>query len=184
MSHLTTSQIFQTIDGTIANGTRTELLAHLEVCSQCRQQLEFQRRLERLVGSAPLAKPSQKFTEGVIAKVAPRAGKSYASKLIDNLSSIIAMAFVLTVVWYAANISVAASPPAQPSVFSEVTKAYVDYYSRPREYVAEDLVQLMGKSAKEQSAKSEDIIVLTLVSVLILVGIDRIVVPRVIKNRM
>lgn len=183
MSHLTTSQILQVIDGTIANGMRTELLAHLEACPRCRHELDFQRKLERVAKSVPLAKPSRELTQNVLAKVAPRSGKSWASKLIDNLSSVLAMAFVLTIVYYAANIPVTASAPSQPSVFSEAIKAYVDYYSRAREFVSKNQVRLTGEPAKERSSKPEDVVLLTVVSILILVGIDRFVVRRMIKIR-
>ena len=183
MSHLTTSQILQIIDGTIANGVRTQLLAHLEACPRCRREVDFQRKLERVVRSAPLAQPSHKFTQDVIAQVVPRSRKSWSSKLIDNLSSVLAMGFVLTIVWYAANVPVTASSTTQPSVFSEVIKTYVEYYSRVREFVAKNQPGITAQPAKERSTNSGDVILLTVVSVLILVGIDRFVVRRVIKIR-
>jgi hypothetical protein len=183
MSHLTTSQIFQIIDGTIANGTKTELLAHLEACPRCRREVDFQRKLERAAKSVPLTRPSQKLTLNVMAKVAPTAGRSWISKLIDNLSSVLAMAFVLTVVWYSANIPVTPSTSSQPSMFGEVMRTYVDYYSRAREFVTQNEVQLMGEPAKERASKPEDVVLLTVLSILILVGIDRLVVRRVVKIR-
>lgn len=183
MSHLTTSQIFQVIDGTIANGARTELLAHLEACPRCRHEVDFQRKLERVAKSAPLTQPSQVFTANVISQVAPRSKKSWTSKLIDNLSSVLAMGFVLTIVWYAANIPVTASSTTRPSVFSEVIKTYVDYYSRAREFVAKNQIRLTAEPPKERSSNTDDVVLLTVASVLILVGIDRFVVRRVIKIR-
>ncbi len=181
MNHLTTSQIYQIIDGTIANGVRTELLAHLDVCPRCRREVDFQRTLERAARSAPLARPSQKLTQNVIAKVAPRLKRSWISKLIDNLSSVLAMVFVLTVVWYAANVPVTPSSGPQPSVFSEVIKTYVEYYSQARDFVAKNQVRLMGDRTKERPSNPEVIGILTIVSIVILVGVDRIVVRRVIK---
>ncbi|MCX6134022.1 MAG: zf-HC2 domain-containing protein [Ignavibacteriales bacterium] len=39
MNHLTTSEIFQIVDETLANGARTRIVAHLEVCPRCRQEV-------------------------------------------------------------------------------------------------------------------------------------------------
>jgi hypothetical protein len=181
MSHLTTNQILQVVDGTIANGVRTELLSHLEACPRCRREVDFQRKLERVARSAPLVRPSQNFTRDVIALVVPRSKKSWSTKLIDNLSSVLAMGFVLTIVWYAANIPVTPSATTQPSVFSEVIKTYVDYYSSAREFVTKNQPRISAQPAKEHSSNPEEVVLLTVVSVLILVGIDRFVVRRVIK---
>ena len=184
MSHLTTSEILQITDGTIANGQRPKLVSHLEACPRCRQEVEFQRNLERAVRHAPLARPSREFTSRVISMVAPRAKKSWSSKIVDNLGNILAMGLVLTVVWYVVNTSGATSGSRQPSMFGQVTKSYADYYSQVRDFVAKERVRLMGQPAKERASKSDNVLMLTVLSLVILIAVDRFVVRRVLKTRL
>ena len=184
MSHLTISEILQITDGTIANGQRTKLVSHLEACSRCRQEVEFQRNLERAARHAPLARPSRDFTSRVISRVDPRAKKSWVAKIVDNLGNILAMGLVLTVVWYVVNTPVASSGTRQPSVFGQAAKTYVEYYSQVRDFVAKERVRLVGQPAKERASKPDNVLMLTVLSLVILVAVDRFVVRRVLKTRL
>ena len=184
MSHLTISEILQITDGTIANGQRTKLVSHLEACSRCRQEVEFQRNLERAARHAPLARPSRDFTSRVISRVDPSAKKSWVSKIVDILGNILAMGLVLTVVWYVVNTSGESGGTRQPSVFGQAAKTYVDYYSQVREFVAKERVRVMGQPAKERASKPDNVLMLTVLSLVILVAVDRFVVRRVLKTRL
>ena len=99
MNHLSTTEILQIVDGTIANGARTKLMLHLDSCPKCRAEVEFHRNLVRAAKSAPLERTSRGFTAGVLEIISPSARKSLSSMFVDNLGRILAMGLVLTVVW-------------------------------------------------------------------------------------
>ena len=183
MSHLTTREVLEIVDGTIANGERTKLLLHLEQCSRCRSEVDFQKSLERTAKDLPLTKPQRPFTGQVLGRVLPRTGKSWVSRIVNNLGSILAMGLVLSIVWYAINNSPASDSGRQPSVLSEAFKVYADYYSKAQTYLAKESSQLTSQPANSRAPKTDNVIILTAVSLLILIAIDRFVVQRVMKTR-
>jgi hypothetical protein len=183
MNHLTTKEILEIVDGTIANGERTKFQIHLEGCQRCRQEVQFQRSIGRAAREIPCEKPSNGFTTLVIRKIAPETKRTWVSKLIDNLGNIMAMAMVLGAVWYAITLVPQAKAPTEPSVFSKAIGVYVDSYARAREAVSKGFVNTVGEPKKEQTSKTTDVTLLTLISLLILVAIDRFVVRRLIRIR-
>jgi hypothetical protein len=181
MSHLTTSEVFQVVDETLSNGIRTKIVAHLETCSQCRQEVEFQRKLLRAAKSAPLVRPSTDLRARVLNAVTPQSKKNLLSKIVNNLGSILAMGIVLTVVWYAGSNTSPSEGSKQPSILSDAVKTYVDYYARARDFVAKKQVQLAGEAVKNPPPGSNNVVYLTIVSIIILVAVDRFVVRRFMK---
>jgi hypothetical protein len=181
MSHLTTTEILQIVDGTIAIGEKTRLIGHMDSCPICRRELQFHRMLGQAAREAPLAKPSRGFTASVVKRVAPAAKRSWMSSVVNNLGNFIAMALVLSVVWFAVNSTALRKQPVEPSGISKVFALYVEYYAKAREAASKQVVKVVGEPKKEQNSKSPDVAMLTLISLLILVGIDRFVVRRVIK---
>ena len=184
MNHLTTREIFQIVDGTIANGERTKLVAHLEACQRCRQEVMFHKSLGQAAKEVPLAKPSKEFTAHIVGIITPETKKSWMSKTIDNLGNIIAMGLVLSAVWYAVNMAPASKSPSEPSGISKALAVYMEYYAKAREAASKEIVRFAGEPKKEQASKTADVATLTLISLLILVAIDRFVVRRVIKIRL
>ncbi len=184
MSHLTTNEIFQVVDETLANGVRTKIVAHLETCSRCRQEVEFQRKLLRAAMSSPLVRPSADFRTRVLNAVTPRSKNSLLSKIVNNLGSILAMGIVLTVVWFAGSNTSASGGNRQPSILSEAVKTYVDYYARARDFVAKKQVQLVGEAPKNPRQGRDNVIYLTIVSIVILVAADRFVFRKLTRIRL
>jgi hypothetical protein len=183
MSHLTTGEIFEVVDETLANGARTKIVAHLETCSRCRREVELQRRLLRAAKSAPLARPSADLRARVLTAVTPQSKNTVLSKIVNNLGSILAMGIVLTVVWYAGSNMNAGGGNKQPSILSEAVKTYVDYYALAKDFVVKKQVQLVGEGAKNPAPKNESAVYLTIVSIVILVAVDRFVVRKLLKIR-
>jgi hypothetical protein len=184
MNHLITKEIFQIVDGTIANGEKTKLIVHLEACQRCRQEVQFHRSLGQAAKEVPLAKPSKGFTALIVGKIAPEAKRSWMSKIVDNLGNIMAMGLVLSVVWYAVNTAPASKSPTEPSALSKAFGVYVEYYAKARDAASKEFVKVVGEPKKEQTSKTADVATLTLISLLILVAIDRFVVRRVIRIRL
>jgi hypothetical protein len=183
MNHLTTREIFQIVDGTIENGERTRLVVHLEQCQRCLREVELQRRLGQAVKQMPLVKPSEGFTAGVVNIVAPKAKKTWGAIIINNLASIIAMISVLSVVWYAVTMTPSAHNTAQPSAISKALGAYAEYYGKSRDAISKGVTSLIGEPRKDQPSKKIDVATLTVISLIILVALDRFVMRRVIRIR-
>ena len=127
MNHLTTREILQIVDGTIANGEKTKLIVHLDVCDRCRQEVQFHRSIGQAVREFPLVRPSNEFTACILGKIAPAAKKSWISRVVDNLGNIIAMGLVLSVVWYAVSMVPSSTSPTEPSGISKALAVYVEY---------------------------------------------------------
>ena len=184
MNHLTTKEIFEIVDGTIANGERTKLMVHLETCQRCRHEVQFHRSLGQAAKDAPLARPSNGFTARIVSRIAPEAKKSLISKIVDNLGNILAMGLVLSVVWFAVMSTPISKSPTEPSGISKALAVYVEYYAKARDVASKQFVRVMGKPDKSQTSTTPDVATLTLISLLILVVIDRFVVRRVIRIRL
>jgi len=184
MNHLTTSEVFQLVDERLANGDRAKIVAHLEACPRCRQEVEFQRRLSRAVRSAPLVRPSVGLRDRVLNAVVPQRKKSLLSGIVNNLGSILGMAMVLTVVWYAATTTDSSVGSAKPSVLSEAVKTYVAFYASARDFVVKKQTQFAGEPSKQTQRGNEDVIYLTIASIVILVAVDRFIVRRLVKIRL
>ena len=183
MNHLTTTEMFQIVDGTIANGEKTRLLVHLETCERCRREVEFHRTLGHAVKEAPRAKLSKDFTRRIVGRVAPEKKKPWTASVLDNLGNIMAMGLVLGIVWYAINIAPAPKSSSEPSAITKAFAAYVEYYGRVRDAASGQMKKVLGEPKKEQASRSNDIVATTLISLLILVAVDRVVGRRVTKIR-
>ena len=183
MNHLTANEVLQVIDGSMLNGEKTRILVHLESCPRCRREVEFSRNLERVARIAPLSKPSRDFTARVMKRVDPQSKRSIATWFVNNLANILAMALVLTVVWYAVAVKQPAGPATGPSVVSNALAVYTEYYAKVREFFPADRMKAIQKPVTDQSAETNKIVLFTVVSILILAAVDRLVVRRVIRLR-
>ena len=90
------------------------------------------------------------------------------------------MGMVLTVVWYAGSKTSSSEGSKQPSILSQAVKTYVDYYARARDFVAKKQVQLVGEAVKNPPPGNDNVVLLTVASIIILVAVDRFVVRRFI----
>ena len=183
MNHLTENEVLQVVDGSMLNGEKTRILVHLESCPRCRKEVEFSRNLERAARSAPLSKPSREFTARVMGRIAPQLKPSIGTWFINNLANILAMTLVLTVVWYAVTLKKADGPATGPTVVSNALAVYSEYYAKVRELFPADRIRAVQSPMTDQSAETNKIILFTVISILILVAVDRLVLRRVIRLR-
>jgi hypothetical protein len=184
MNHLTTKEVFQIVDGTLANGERSRLLVHLESCPRCRKDVEVHKNVGRVLRQSPLASPSKQFTAGVMSKIVP-VKKSFASVIVNNLGNIFAMALVLSVVWYAVSLAPQAKIQSEPSAVSKALSLYMEYYAKARDVFVRGDVTAAGvqQPQQERPSKANEIAGMTMLSLLILAGIDRFVGRRVVRLR-
>ena len=186
MDHLTTREIFHLVDGTIQNGERTALTAHLEQCEQCREEIELQRALTREVRSIPLTNPSQQFTRRVMTGIIPVNHPAWTRKIVDNLGNNLAMMLVLSVLGYAV------SSPAlwqkqkteRSSTFDGMMKTYSGYYDQAKSYFKEQSTDLIGRNIRPSSSeRSEEISIMVIISLLTLAALDKFILQRVRRTR-
>ena len=183
MNHLTANEVLQVIDGSVLNGEKTRILVHLESCLRCRTEVEFSRNLERAARSAPLSRPSREFTSRVMGRIVPQPKRSIGTWFINNLANILAMALVLTVVWYAVTLKKPSGERSGPTAISNALAVYSEYYTKVREFFPAERMKAMQKPVVEQSADTNKVVLFTVISILILAGVDRLVVKRVNRLR-
>jgi hypothetical protein len=183
MDHLTVQQILEYVDGTILNGERTQVVAHLESCPGCRREVELQRALAKHLRAAPLARPSRRLVDRIMESVMPATGNPFVRKIVNNLGNILAMIVVLSIFVYAVSTPSVRRGDAAPSVISETFKTYTAFYDQVSRYLTTESAKLQSKRSAPASRDNEKIIALTIVSLLALVALDKFVIRRVIKTR-
>ena len=183
MKHLTAQEVLQIVDGTMSNGEKTKSLLHLESCIQCRQEVEFTRKMERAARSAPLTRPSSEFTVRVMKELMPQSKRSVGTWFINNLANILAMTLVLTVVWFAVSVKSPEGTRKGPSIVSEAFSVYGEYYGKAREFLASPRVKAVQQPLADQSAETGRIVLFTVVSILILVIFDRFIGRKILRLR-
>jgi len=77
--------------GMMVNGERSGLLAHLEECERCRREVTFHRSTTRVAREMPPVKPSSRFTERVMVKIAPREQPAWLRWTLNNAGNIFGM---------------------------------------------------------------------------------------------
>ena len=184
MTHLTTKQIMQVIDGTLDYASQTQCTSHLAVCERCRHEIDFQKAIARVSRHQPVITTSAGFAARVMAVIVPAGQKSWKTRLVDNLGNIFAMCLVLAILGYAVStpaIFQASDQSTQqsivPQVVSDTYAKIVDSFSKH----ANDATKQVVSSSGNNSAK---MISLTLISLLVLAGIDQFVLKRFIGMRM
>lgn len=99
MTHLTTAQILQTVDGTADYAMQTAVTSHLAVCPRCRAEVEFHRSLLRTARRMPLARVSDRFTKTLMARIMHRKQHPGAVWILNNMGNMFAMMAVLGTLW-------------------------------------------------------------------------------------
>jgi anti-sigma factor RsiW len=122
MNHLTTTQMQEYADG-LSEGSGYE--SHVRSCAECRMNLKRFRDLEKTLRRIPLERVSSGFTEGLMKQLGVRESSSFAWAILKNLAPLLALTFVLGVLFAVLQLSgVFQGSQVQPSV--EATQsAYV-----------------------------------------------------------
>lgn len=183
MKHLTAQEILQIVDGTMANGEKTKSLLHLESCPHCRREVEFTRSMERVARSVPLTRPSAELTSRVMKQVVPQSKSSLGNWFINNMANVLAMALVLSVIWFAVSVKSPEGTRKGPSIVTNALSVYGEYYAKAREFLSSHQQKTVQKPLGEQSAETNKIILFTIVSVLILVIVDRFIGRKLLRLR-
>jgi anti-sigma factor RsiW len=181
MTHLTTHQLLQFIDGTLDYASQAQCTSHLAVCARCRKEVDLQKSIAKVSRSQRLVKAPGTFTQRVMARVAPKIRPTWRSRLVDNLGNVFAMAMVLAFLGYAISTPSmfnVQKETSQPSAFSKtITGAYESVIKALSVRTTEAAQKVTVSSDAEQTR----VFVLTLISILILVVIDQFVLKRYVR---
>ncbi len=184
MNHLTVQQILEYVDGTILNGERTQVVAHLESCPRCRREVDLQRALAKGVRDAPLTRPSRRLVDRIMETVLPATGNSLLRKIVNNLGNLLAMIVVLSIFVYALSTPSVWKGDAAPSVISETFKTYTGFYDQVSRYLTTESAKLQSKGSTPSSREGEKIVALTIISLLALAALDKFVIRRVMRTKL
>jgi hypothetical protein len=183
MNHLTVQQILEYVDGTILNGERTQVVAHLESCPRCRREVDLQRALAKSAREAPLTRPSRRLVDRIMEAVLPTTD-SLLRKIVNNLGNLLAMIVVLSIFVYALSTPSVWKGEAAPSVISETFKTYTGFYDQVSRYLTTESAKLQSKGSTPASRDSEKIIAFTIISLLALAALDKFVIRRVMRTKL
>ena len=178
MTHLTTKQILQFVDGTLDYASQAQCTSHLAVCERCRHEVGFQKAVAKVSRHQALVPVSSRFTQNLMAQVVPEMRTSWKTKFVDNLGNVFAMCLVLIILGYAVSTpsifqvtDQAAQPSLIPPVVSDTYAKIVQSFSQR----ASDASKQVVTSSGNESTKT---IGLAVISLLILAALDQFVLKR------
>jgi len=178
MTHLTTKQVLQFVDGTLDYAAQAQCTSHLAVCPQCRKEVDLQKAIAKVSRTQPLVRASATLVRQVMARVAPNRQVTWKTKLVDNLGNVIAMTLVLAFMGYAIT---------SPSLFhvqqetpqqSVIVKTVVDAYNSVAKSISERANVATQKVALAPDSERSKALLLTLVSFLILISLDQFILKK------
>lgn len=184
MTHLTTKQLMQFIDGTLDYASQAQCTSHLAVCERCRKEVELQKLIVRASRHQPLAKTSSALVRRVMTRVVPEHEKSWKSRVVDNLGNVFAMAMVLTILGYAIMNPGLFKVQQESSRQSLVPQSVTALYAKITQAVSEQASVATKQVVTSTGTESNKIILLTVISLFILVAFDQFVLKRYIGMKM
>ena len=184
MTHLTTKQILQMVDGTLDYASQAQYTSHLAVCERCRKEIEFQKAVAKASRRQPVVNTSAGFVRNVMHRIVPEQQKSWKTRLVDNLGNIFAMCLVLAILGYAITTPSLFQEPEQssqqsivPPVVSETYTKIIDAFSTRAQEATSQLTGTKGNDGTRMVS-------LMVVSLLLLAAIDQFVIKRFVGMKM
>jgi hypothetical protein len=186
MTHLTTKQILQFTDGTLDYVSQAQCTKHLAICERCRKEIDLHKAISRIARHQPPIQPASGFVERVMAHVVPQRQKSWKTRLVDNLGNVFAMAMVLAVLGYAvSNPSLFHIQAQQESTTTTIIPQTVsDTYTKFIQSIGRQAGDATKQVFTSSSRESNNIVSLTILSILILGALDQLVLKRYMGVRM
>jgi anti-sigma factor RsiW len=178
MTHLTTKQVLQMIDGTLDYAGQAQCTSHLAVCERCRYEMEFQKAVAKAARHQPVVNTSAGFVRRVMLQIVPERRKSWKTRLVDNLGNVLAMGVVLAILGYAISSPSVFQAQEQSSQQSFIPQAVSETYAKFVQSIAQRANDATKQIATSTGNEGTKMIALTILSLLILVGIDQFVLKK------
>ncbi len=184
MSHLTTNQILQLVDGTLDYAAQAQCTSHLAVCEQCRKEIELQKTITKAFHSQTLIETSPRFVRGVMMEILPQPGKSWKSRLVDNLGNLFGMTTVLAVLGYAIMNPSLFTSQQQTSKQTLVPQSVSETYDGFVQTVSQKAKTVLQQLSASGGTESNKVISFTLVSLVVLIALDQFVLKKRLGMRL
>jgi len=178
MTHLTTKQVMQFVDGTLDYASQAQCTSHLAVCERCRREIEFQKALAKSSRRQPVARTSSDFVRRVMTRILPEPQRSWKTRLIDNLGNVFAMAMVLAILGYAVTNPALFRVQEQQSHPSQITQTFTDTYAKVVQAFSQKASAATKQVVNTTGRDNSEMISLTILSLFILVALDQFVLKR------
>jgi len=183
MTHLTTKQILQMVDGTLDYAAQAQCTSHLAVCERCRKEIEFEKAVARTARHQPVARTSAVFAGNVMLRVVPGLKKSWKTRVVDNLGNIFAMCLVLAILGYAVSTPALYQAPDETTQQSFIPPVVSDAYGKIVDTFSRRANEATSQIVNSKSGDSTKMVSLMILSLLLLAGIDQFVVKRFVGMR-
>ncbi len=186
MTHLTTKQILQFTDGTLDYASQAQCTNHLAVCERCRKEIDLQKAISKIARRQTPVQPASGFVQRVMTHILPRQQKSWKAKFIDNLGNVFAMAMVLAILGYAiSNPSLFHIQVQQQSTTTSIIPQSVsDTYAKFLQSLGQQASAATQRVITTTGRDNNNVVSLTILSILILGALDQLVLKRYMGLRM
>ena len=183
MTHLTTKQILQFTDGTLDYALQAQCTKHLAICERCRKEVELQKAISKTARHQPLVRVEPGFVQRVMARIVPQPRKSWRTRIVDNLGNVVAMALVLTMLGYAISNPSLFKVQQQSSTQSIIPQSVSEAYAKFIQIVGQRANEATQRIAIPTSHENNNVISLTVLSLVILGALDQFVLKRYMGMR-
>lgn len=184
MTHLTTRQILQFADGTLDYAAQAQCTKHLAICERCRREIEFQKVVGKIARHQVPVQPSSGFVQRVMAQIVPQTRKSWKTRLVDNLGNVFAMAMVLAILGYAISNPSLVQLQQQSTTQAIIPQSVSDAYTKFLQTVSQRASEATQQVAKSTGKENNNIVALTILSLVILGALDQFVLKRYMGLRL
>jgi anti-sigma factor RsiW len=184
MNHLTVTEIFQLIDRTLNEAELNRLTRHLSECARCRNEVELHRTLGRAAQQQQLVQTSPRFTANVMERAVPQKEKSFFSWILRNIGTLIAMVAVLGVLGYVLSTTPMWTSMQEQTESSGLTKMFSSAYQDIKQFFADKTNQVTQRLDTDTSARSEKILLIAFISIVVLALLDRFVLRQFMRTKL
>jgi len=184
MSHLTSKQVMQLLDGMIEAGEQVRLNAHLTLCGRCRQEFALQQALYRATKQQSLVKTSAGFTARVLAQTALREKEQSAVlKVLTRYGHLLAIVFGLGILSFALSTISGWSLTTKKLDALRPSDTLLDYSARVTAWLGQQFHQMAQKLTEFAGEQNLKLFFIAIFIILALTLFDRLVVQQFIKTR-
>ena len=183
MSHMSWNDLFELIDEPVGSSRRQELEQHLSTCPRCRQLLESQRYLERVVRTVPSAEPSAGFTDRVVGQLHSSRKERSSLRLLTFLGAGIPLVLVGVLIGYALSLGQASPASEGDEIFGGAFGDLSGVLDRAQSALSSMLGDTGTAIAHYVQSDTINIAALALVSFVLLFIADRLLLRRILRSR-
>jgi len=183
MSHLTSSRIFQLLDGVLDASEKQRVSNHLETCGECRQELAVQREIARSIKHQPLVVPSPRFTDAVMRRALIYERQSAFVHFLVQHGTMLALIIGLTIIAFSLS-TMEGWDTAKETIHNlQPEKKISQYYTVAGRQLTDYLQSIREKTIDVVGWENLRLFLLTAVIMLTLALFDKLVIRQFMRTR-